>query len=59
VTLEQVGDGFSVTSSVLDTSVDVPSADRAAFDQAAEAAKSGCPISKLLNARITMHARLA
>jgi osmotically inducible protein OsmC len=59
VTLEQVGDGFSVTSSALDTSVTVPNADPAAFDKAAEAAKSGCPISKLLNARITMHARLA
>jgi osmotically inducible protein OsmC len=48
-----------VTSSALDTSVTVPNADPAAFDKAAEAAKSGCPISKLLNARITMHARLA
>jgi len=59
VTLEQVGDGFSVTSSALDTSVRVPNADLAALNKAAETAKSGCPISKLLNAKITMNARLA
>jgi osmotically inducible protein OsmC len=59
VTLEQVGDGFSVTSSALDTSVQVPNADLAALNKAAETAKSGCPISKLLNAKITMNARLA
>ena len=58
VTLEQVGDGFSVTSSHLDTTVRIPNADRAAFEQAAEGAKSGCPISKLLNAPITLSARL-
>ena len=58
VTLEQVGDGFSVTSSHLDTTVRIPNADRAAFEQAAEGAKSGCPISKLLNAPITLTARL-
>jgi len=59
VTLEQVGGGFAVTSSHLDTTVRIPGADRAKFDKAAEGAKSGCPISKLLNAKITMEARLA
>jgi len=59
VTLEEVGGGFSVTSSHLDTTVKIPGGDRARFEKAAEAAKSGCPISKLLNARITMDARLA
>jgi len=58
VTLEQVGGGFAVTSSHLDTTVKIPGADRAKFEQAAEGAKSGCPISKLLNAKITMDARL-
>jgi lipoyl-dependent peroxiredoxin len=59
VTLEQVEGGFAVTSSHLDTTVRIPGADRAKFEKAAEGAKSGCPISKLLNARITMEARLA
>jgi lipoyl-dependent peroxiredoxin len=59
VTLEQAGGGFSVTSSALETTVRIPNADRAAFAKAAEAAKSGCPISKLLNAKITLDAKLA
>ncbi len=59
VTLEKVGEGFSVTSSHLDTSVRIPNANRAAFEQAAEGAKAGCPISKLLAAtKITMNAQL-
>jgi osmotically inducible protein OsmC len=59
VTLEEVGGGFAVTASHLDTTVRIPGADRAKFEKAAEGAKSGCSISKLLNARITMEARLA
>jgi osmotically inducible protein OsmC len=59
VTLEQVEGGFAVTSSHLDTTVRIPGADRAKFEKAAEGAKSGCPISKLLKAKITMEARLA
>jgi osmotically inducible protein OsmC len=59
VTLDQVGGGFAVTSSHLQTTVKIPNADAAAFQKAVEAAKSGCPISKLLNATITMDARLA
>jgi len=58
VTLEEVGGGFAVTASHLDTTVKMPGADRAKFEKAAEGAKSGCPISKLLNAKITMDARL-
>ena len=58
VTLEQVGGGFAVTSSALETQVKIPNADKAAFQKAAEAAKSGCPISKLLNATITLNATL-
>jgi osmotically inducible protein OsmC len=59
VSLEQTADGFAVTSSALDTTVRAPKASQAAFEKAAEAAKAGCPISKLLNARITLQARLA
>jgi osmotically inducible protein OsmC len=58
VTLEQVGGGFSVTSSDLQTKVRIPNADKAAFQKAVETAKTGCPISKLLNATITMNATL-
>ena len=58
VTLEQVGGGFSVTSSALETRVKIPNADKGAFEKAAESAKSGCPISKLLNANITLDAAL-
>jgi osmotically inducible protein OsmC len=58
VTLEQVGGGFSVTSSHLKTAVKIPNADKAAFQKAAEGAKAGCPISKLLNASITLDAKL-
>jgi osmotically inducible protein OsmC len=58
VSLEQVEGGFAVTSSHLETTVRIPNADKAAFDKAVENAKSGCPISKLLNAKITMNAKL-
>jgi osmotically inducible protein OsmC len=59
VSLDQVEGGFAVTSSHLQTTVKIPNANRAAFDKAVEAAKTGCPISKLLNAKITMDAKLA
>jgi len=36
----------------------IPGADAAAFEKAAAAAKAGCPVSKVLNAKITMDARL-
>jgi osmotically inducible protein OsmC len=58
VTLEQVGSGFDVTSSALETTVKVPHGDQAKFQAAAEAAKNGCPISKLLKSKITMNAQL-
>jgi osmotically inducible protein OsmC len=59
VTLDKVGDGFAVTSSHLKTAVKIPGADKAAFEKAANDAKSGCPISKLLNATITLDATLS
>ena len=59
VTLEKGEGGFAVTSSHLRSTVSIPNADRAAFEKAAEDAKSGCPISKLLNATVTLDARLA
>ena len=58
VTLEKVGDGFSVTAVHLDLVAKIPGADKAAFETAANNAKAGCPISKLLNAKITLTAEL-
>lgn len=58
VTLEKVEGGFAVTESHLDVQARIPGTDQAAFDKAANNAKAGCPISKLLNAKITMNATL-
>ncbi len=59
VTLEKVEGGFAVTASHLEVTARIPGGDRAAFEKAASGAKAGCPISKLLNAKITMDAKLA
>lgn len=59
VTLEQVDGGFAVTKIHLDVTADIPGASDAAFKEATEAAKTGCPISKLMTAEITMSANLA
>ena len=58
VTLDQVEGGFAVTSSHLKTTCRIPNADKAKFAKAIETAKTGCPISKLLNAKITCDATL-
>jgi osmotically inducible protein OsmC len=58
VTLEKVDGGFAVTAVHLDVAARIPGADRAAFEKAANDAKAGCPVSKLLNAKITMDAKL-
>jgi osmotically inducible protein OsmC len=58
VTLEKTDAGMTVTSIHLAVKAKVPGADRAAFDKAANNAKAGCPISRLLNARITLEAVL-
>ncbi|HEX7060618.1 MAG TPA: OsmC family protein [Woeseiaceae bacterium] len=58
VKLEKSGEGFAITTVHLDLRARVPGAERAAFEQAANAAKEGCPVSRLLNATITLDARL-
>jgi len=58
LTLEKTDAGFTVTAIHLVVKAKVPGADRAAFDKAANNAKAGCPISRLLNAKITMEAVL-
>jgi osmotically inducible protein OsmC len=59
VSFDNVNGAWTVTSSHLQTSVKSPNASPAAFQKAAEGAKAGCPISRLLNATITLDARLA
>ncbi len=58
LTLDKLDAGWTVTKIHLDVTARIPGADKAAFDKAAENAKAGCPISRLLNAQITMAARL-
>ena len=58
LTLDKLDAGWTVTKIHLDVSARVPGVDQAAFDKAAESAKAGCPISRLLKAEITMTARL-
>jgi len=59
VTLEKVGDGFAITRSDLSLQARVPGIERDAFGQIADKAKSGCPVSKLLNATISLDWTLA
>ncbi len=54
VTLEKDGDGFKVSKSALTLTATVPGIDEAKFAEIAAGAKAGCPISKLLNAEITL-----
>jgi osmotically inducible protein OsmC len=58
VTLDKVEGGFAITTVHLDVTAKIPGAEPAAFQKAAENAKAGCPVSKVLNAKITMEARL-
>ena len=58
VTLDKDGDGFKVTKSALTLTARIPGLSQSEFDRIAAEAKAGCPISKLLNAEITLDARL-
>src|SRR3979411_2724344 len=58
VTLEKTDAGFTITKVHLDVTAKIPGADRQAFETAANNAKAGCPISRLLKAEITMDAKL-
>jgi lipoyl-dependent peroxiredoxin len=58
VSLEKTDAGFAITKVHLEVRAKVPGADQAAFDKATSNAKSGCPVSKVLNAEITMNATL-
>src|SRR5579859_4190637 len=58
LTMEKLDSGWTITASHLDVVGKVPGADAATFQKYAEAAEKGCPVSKVLNAKITMNARL-
>jgi osmotically inducible protein OsmC len=58
VTLEKVADGFAITAVHLTLKAKIPGADKAKFDELAAKAKAGCPVSKLLNTKITLDASL-
>ncbi len=58
VTIEKVGEGFEITTSELTVTAKIPGADQAKFMEIANKAKAGCPVSKVLKAKITMNAKL-
>lgn len=58
VTLEKIGAAYEITSSHLTVSASIPGADNTRFQEIANKAKTNCPVSKLLKARITMDAKL-
>jgi lipoyl-dependent peroxiredoxin len=58
VTLDKVPDGFAITAVHLTLKAKVPGADQAKLEELAGKAKAGCPVSKLLNAKITLETTL-
>ncbi len=58
VTLDKTDAGFSITESHLVVTAKVPGADQAKVLEIANAAKAGCPISRVLNAKVTMDATI-
>jgi len=58
VSLEKSESGFSIPAIHLSVTAKIPEANQKIFEQAARTAKEGCPVSKLMNATITMDATL-
>ena len=58
VTLDKTDAGFTVTESNLEMTAKIPGIDAEKFTAIANGAKAGCPISRLLNARVTLDAVL-
>ncbi|MGA6984558.1 MAG: OsmC family protein [Terriglobales bacterium] len=58
LTLEKLDAGWTITAVHLDVVAKVPGATAEAFNTAAHNAETGCPVSKVLNAKITMDAKL-
>jgi len=59
VTFDRAGEGWGVTESEIDVRGTVPGIDAAAFRQAAEAAKDGCPISRALKGNVDLKVKAA
>ena len=59
VSLDKAGEGFEISASHLQVVARIPGADEATFQRIAQQAEQGCPVSKVLKARISMDARLA
>src|ERR1700685_2253450 len=58
ITLEKEGDGFAIKRSHLELTAKIPGASEDAFNRATQAAKEGCPVSKLYDTEITLDAKL-
>ena len=58
LTMEKLEAGFTITAIHLDVVAKIPGGDAAKFEEAANNAKAGCPVSRVLNAKITMTAKL-
>lgn len=58
VSLEKTDAGFTITAVHLDLKAKIPGADKETFEKAANNAKKGCPVSRVLNAVITLDAAL-
>jgi osmotically inducible protein OsmC len=58
ISLEKEGDGFAIKRSQLDLKAKIPGASEDAFNRAANAAKEGCPVSKLFDTEISLKAQL-
>jgi osmotically inducible protein OsmC len=58
LTIEKSDAGFTITKIHLELRARIPNADDAKFQKAAADAKAGCPVSRVLNAEITLDAKL-
>jgi len=58
ISLEKEGDGFAIKRSHLELRARIPGASQDGFNRAAQAAKEGCPVSKLFDTDITLDAKL-
>ena len=58
ISLDPDGAGFRITKSALTLSAEVPGLDKETFDRLAGEAEKNCPVSKVLNAAITLDAQL-
>jgi osmotically inducible protein OsmC len=58
VTMDKTDAGWTVTESHLDITAKIPGIDADQFNRIASAAKTGCPISRLLNAKVSLNAKL-